>query len=974
MSLRTLLFVGLCSIVVVSSARGAAPVASSSARQVPAVYLAHSRGWTLGVEKTQMRGLLTREIARQALLLAARDEWGLVTRDAWLDEKPRSQGLNLRLDIVASGGDASLIEVLLGEELTQELISSEEYKSIASPFDYAAYLADMESRSRTEFVQILKKQLPKGAGWVAIDAGRKPQANASLPPKVENWLRQMNVISQFLAVHTLHADIRRDGASPELLGGLVRGYANLGLLTEAYWHPMHQAFKARALLYAQRMVVQDPDGPNGKWHRAYAHALVGWHARAMADAKLTKQTPDSRPEWATAVLAHCRYDLAALAAIDETQPSFELAHLLRYVSAELSHVDMQAVRIAKQEVPILPSCTRIAGGLQNLRRKSESKVPIEPVNSVAEFMYTKLLQMPGLPGVAQTAVREFQNRPLQPASTEELILRADLIRALRSTVGSTASRSAGEEELSWQVLGRMLLEETFLEFLFVSRNVNQGDEEHLAALELVLEDHPYRLFLLNPSLQDDPKNVAQLYKTVDLDALELKEQRLYVHLHLVSNSVNDAARQASRDHEDLVTGDLVRGFTWLPEARRLDVSRQIYSMSPFSPLMRSMVIELDWANCQRYAEEWEKESAEQPSVLLALGRRYLTIGSYDDAERCLRAAIDLDADAFAKVVLADVYKRRGDVELWKKTLLDASQDPESKISPERVPILIADYYATSRQWDKARSYAEEAGQLGSQEGMFIAAYIYEALQDWGQSEKWVKTAATNNSEEPYLWYFWCRRTGQGHLKEAHELAKSYIEQLGGRTNDGFEPFRFKPRIPGTYSLLTDDLASARRYFEEEFSRNHSPAAGLHAVLIADKQNDRVRRDLLLKEIGVKLTKLDRSKAAHLLELAKFLIADIAKNGKAEFDWIAIDNQCAKANGAGQIEFNYFLAAYLDQHGKPEKAIEYWKRCMAMTQMNNLCRTLAGSELIKHGVKPSEYKAALHKPPDLTPGRPQEDSK
>ena len=45
----------------------------------------------------------------------------------------------------------------------------------------------------------------------------------------------------------------------------------------------HKVFKARSLLYAQRLVVRRPESPWGRWHRAYAYALAGRHRRAIED-------------------------------------------------------------------------------------------------------------------------------------------------------------------------------------------------------------------------------------------------------------------------------------------------------------------------------------------------------------------------------------------------------------------------------------------------------------------------------------------------------------------------------------------------------------------------------------------------------------------------------------------------------------------------------------------------------------------
>src|SRR5690606_13160960 len=128
--------------------------------------------------------------------------------------------------------------------------------------------------SRTAFPEALKR-----AGYRDARAHANGEAAAAgpVPERIERELEELETLSQFVAVRQLHQRIAQDGPSPELLGALVRGYANLGSLTEFHWNAVHKAFKARALLYAQRMTQADPQSTWALWHRAYARALAGLH-------------------------------------------------------------------------------------------------------------------------------------------------------------------------------------------------------------------------------------------------------------------------------------------------------------------------------------------------------------------------------------------------------------------------------------------------------------------------------------------------------------------------------------------------------------------------------------------------------------------------------------------------------------------------------------------------------------------------
>src|SRR4029077_6658635 len=85
-----------------------------------------------------------------------------------------------------------------------------------------------EAFSRGGYVTALKRAGFKGQP-------NKTDASGAVPSEVDAWLGQMNFPSQFFAVRALHAAARKSGESPGLLGALVRGYANLRMLTDAPW-------------------------------------------------------------------------------------------------------------------------------------------------------------------------------------------------------------------------------------------------------------------------------------------------------------------------------------------------------------------------------------------------------------------------------------------------------------------------------------------------------------------------------------------------------------------------------------------------------------------------------------------------------------------------------------------------------------------------------------------------------------------
>ncbi len=159
-------------------------------------------------------------------------------------------------------------------------------KPIDGAFDYLAFAAGA-GRSLDRRAGRRRSKRPASKAM-----HKRSSRKAPCRPKSTAVLRELNFFSQFSAIRQLHAIARSSGESPQMLGALVRGYANLGQLTNFHWNATHKVCKARALLYAQRLVRLDHASASALWHRAYAEALVGLHTAALADLKAARELAD----------------------------------------------------------------------------------------------------------------------------------------------------------------------------------------------------------------------------------------------------------------------------------------------------------------------------------------------------------------------------------------------------------------------------------------------------------------------------------------------------------------------------------------------------------------------------------------------------------------------------------------------------------------------------------------------------------
>jgi hypothetical protein len=274
-------------------------------------------------------GLLAQEIVRQAFLAAAPDGMGLVTPEITRLQvgDGKSPPLTFNIETLFMPRKLTRVTVRRGADEQGPILGTLE---LAMP---ASLVAAAEGWSRTSFCELLKK-----AGLTGKARPVKP--DVAVPAKTEELLAQMTFTAQFSALRMLHQALATAGESPHLVGALARGYANLGILTECHWCIAHKGFKARSLLYAEKLVAANPKAAEPLWHRAYASALVGLHQVALEDLEMaanlaaTAGKPVTPPPWVKVIDAYCRYDTARLDEAAKDRALTQLAELLAFLTVE----------------------------------------------------------------------------------------------------------------------------------------------------------------------------------------------------------------------------------------------------------------------------------------------------------------------------------------------------------------------------------------------------------------------------------------------------------------------------------------------------------------------------------------------------------------------------------------------------------------------------------------------------------------
>ena len=989
---------GLWRIAGAAEGPAAKPAVKPAAEPAPApkvVYLEKCRGWGLMPAEMVHQGILAQELFRQALLIAARDELGLRTRDAWLGDAMPEGGGNPPLDIAAGPGQRTLIEYLRGFYPVQEIIARDWHES-KGPLDYVALAVDREKASRTTLVAVLKQ-----AGFEGKPNARKP--DAKVPEKVQQLLGEMTFTSQFDAVRRLHAAIRADGESPARLGALARAYANLGILTEVYWHPAHKVFKARAMLYAQRLpAAEEEPSPGALWHRAYVLTLVGLHKQALAELETAEKAwkeagekdEKKRPGWVDLLGSFCRYDLQKLAPNQTTEANRELSWLLRFVATEQSGSFTQTVETALETLEAVPECYRVHDGLCEVGGVAVlHRATVAGLATLSQRLYPRLADMPGLPEDVQQIVKRGEGGGVLGALlgggrrslTDEFPKRRELMRALckarpagptpepgkdQDAAAEGPSRAAPDAgDPSWAALGHLVRELSFLQVMrradFEAGPLSVPTDEFLDASAPLVADHRFRPFLETYREDDQAKKKArgELAK-IEPEGLEFHALRISSPFLRTNEPVRIAYNTRMLVSDDPTARDY-HLFHANVGGNRLVKARNLQGVSPHNPAARATLIRVDWKNVAGDAEKWERESAGHPAVLGALAAAYQKQGRTDDAVRCLKKVIEAAPDLASYHHLAKVYLNQGHEDQWLATLEEYLEQPDYGLGHARTRKAIAWHFMEKGELERALPYAEDAAASYAQWALLTAATCHKAMKHWDKAEQYYKAAALRYKDGNMRWFRFCKVTGHGDLQAAREVALEHVEKVKAR---GPEADRSDV---GLFHLLDGEPDKALPYYEEAFARNNNPFFGLMAALLADRLGQSEKRDRLLRETKTRGPKylVYGKPRQQMLAVAGLMADDLAAGAKGQIDLPAAEKLIATAHPTEQVKLNYFLGKYLDLRSKPEAAVKLWKR--SMSDINNLdvfARSLAGCELRAHGVKPDDFyeETFPRKPPQKSP--------
>jgi len=870
--------------------------------------------------------MLKREILRQSFIITARDDFGLQVRDGALGEslserEGASQKLMLTSTLIA--GKSNVVHVEQGEPGARKSILQVEFSKSGN--DAAPLAASAQGLSRQQFANLLNR-----AGLSPTSV--KFRAESTLGKQTADRIAEMTYVSQFAALRALHAEIKSDGASPELLGALIRAYANLGVLTEHFWVSDHRVYKARALLYAERLLDRMPDEPWALWHRAYARAMTGLHGDALKDITATANRKSSKPqpEWAPLIESICKFEDEKIAALADKPGLKQLALLLRFLVVEDPRAVHLNLDVASDLLEQTPDCTRVlsaaaATGFVGSKHRST----IAYLTVLAKKVPERVAAVPGLPETVTELLGRNASEP-------------EIWKALTEA----SKKDAGD--LPWSALSRMLREDRFVSiwrrahFMRYEWGVPTG--EFIEDVQALIADHPKKNVVLLHGL--DPQRDAAKYKAladaVPLDDLDYEQYGVWTAILNHDLKRNGAETNRALHLSDTTYRDMSRMFRVLDNSAVLMLAREAIKMSPHGQVLICKLAGLDPTMTNEKLTQFEKDEGHQASVMRALGTRYFQNGKSADAERCWKAYLKRSPEAETYKALASIGKVQGKMDQWKATLDDYLKIAEHDLDYASVQVEIAAYLMDKKEWKEARRYADEAAATGAAWAMLCASRCCEGLSDWEKSESWVRAVSERYPENSVDWYVWCARTGKGDRDAAQRFIENHIQEIGGRasTNDLVKFGVF-------YTLRGKKAEAAEAWEQVHKNAPDNESLTLHVVLACDDAGRKEKRNKILGELRG-ISPFDK--------LAQHFRESLANGENQGLDPKEIDAVVARtdANIKGLIYF--FTARFLERHGKIKEACEYYKRS-SQTFGNTLVAAVCAARLRElEGSIPPEEKS------------------
>lgn len=942
---------------------------------------------------------LGRELIRQALLIAARDEMRLHTRDATLHEALPAEGETVEvLPIERANLDGKWSLKLIPWEEGVDHHDAEPAWSTTYDYNpsgtkmYADIVPKLEADARGPFIDGLKAA---GLEPPASDDTPKPSDEvtaatdkqlATTLKSIDANLAKIDFISQFAAVRNAHEAIAEFGESPALLECLVRGYANLAMLTHHQWNTSSEVFTARAWLYAQRLVVTTSESERALWHRAYAWALGGALHHALADIEriesLQKQGPEAqaknedvsieadqelaaaRPEWANLIVAYSRCNRDAVAEFGSkheawnpwaVQLHFQLTDALRY-SPWMLHAGQQAARICPASYGVYAALAHHGGSL-GATRTGAYWGPA----AWRRFSAASLAALPDLPA----EVKEFL--PTDSAKQQALRDRLedpnpdDMFSPGPNFIAGElrrASETADGGEPSWSALAFLMEDEQFVEaalLLNVGLNATESNmEAEVDAILPIVKEHRYAPFIesfrvnarvdaeqsneiLSKIVVEDPRrNMSPLFRRAWSAVTPTGEN---------IGGYNDHHAHRNFTYPGMLEAIFAYGAQWNPQQGEFSrtLGKEMALIAPNSEVGVRMAILAAEEATPEQLQAWEEQLVEDPLGFMYLGNWRKSKDDREGAIRCYRKSLDALPTFEATRSLANLYYDDKQFAEWVATLEEFLESEDLGLQHAMAHQQLVFGFVNWGDWARAKPHAVAAAETYSAWGLELASRVCEGLGDWDESEHWIR--AMSESYPSYSgekWYLWCRRTGRGSdVDKALEMAQTFYDVPRTATRETQIDL-------GIFNILNGNLEAAREAYRQALSFKPTFTCTYMVAQLSQELGDDAARQSVLADMKAHVaSQQENPEYDKSVDEVGLAILNVIETGEVSDEQLAKIEKLLEATVSNtRGAFSYFLAVELNVLGKIDEARKYWMRALTLPAPDPGYATLAGFQLAK----------------------------
>ncbi len=321
--------------------------------------------------------------------------------------------------------------------------------------------------------------------------------------------------------------------------------------------------------------------------------------------------------------------------------------------------------------------------------------------------------MAKLDHLTETIAKSLQERHSEPEA--EVNFRNQLVSQLKAE--ADAGRRWGEPSLA--AFAQMIEEIEFAQLIrllqFQAPESRAGRiQEAVSLYRPLCEHHPDAALIdmIGTTPTDIREAIATLAKTMEQSALDYPVAFLLKPLRRHNETRIGAWLQIVLAHSDAVFGDEILALQGGLAGQRpsAEYLQMMWKTSSKLPLTVALRIERDWRHARPEAAAIEKAYRDDPIVMNALLKKYVSLEQFDDAERCARRVIAIAPDYAVYKSLANIYLQEGQKDRWEETLRESLKLPSNGLEQSQVHNQLARYHMERNEWQKAVADADAAAK------------------------------------------------------------------------------------------------------------------------------------------------------------------------------------------------------------------------------------------------------------------------